>query len=171
MLRTRLAAALSGAALLLAACAAAPIDDTAAPATQDRIILSTASAAQAPAPRMLARYMNAYRAERGRTALRQDARLQAAALAHARDMATKGYFAHRGKDGRSPHARIRAAGYRGCSTGENLAMGYRTPEGAMKAWMKSPSHNRALLHRPYRDYGLARVGSYWVLTLGGPCGR
>src|SRR5690606_35931247 len=47
--------------------------------------------------------------------------LDSAATAHARDMAQRDYFAHRGKDGREPRDRVRAAGYAARLTGENIA--------------------------------------------------
>jgi len=49
------------------------------------------------------------------------------AAAHARDMAEKQYFNHISQDGREPSDRIYAAGFRGTTTGENIASGQATP--------------------------------------------
>ena len=105
--------------------------------------------------------LNAERERRGRRPLLEDARLQAAALAHARDMAKRDYFAHRSPDGTSPQQRAEAAGYRARTAGgENLAWGAReaaTPSVAVRGWMESPGHRRLLLDPRFVAIGIGIV--------------
>jgi uncharacterized protein YkwD len=105
--------------------------------------------------------LNAERAARGRPALLEDARLQAAALAHAQDMAKRNYFAHESPEGTSPGQRAEAAGYRARSVGgENLAWGAReaaTPSVAVRGWMESPGHRRLLLDPRFVAIGIGIV--------------
>ena len=48
--------------------------------------------------------------------------------------------------------------------GENVARGYRTPEGVMDAWMSSPGHRGNILDCEYKQMGigLAQPGNYWT---------
>jgi uncharacterized protein YkwD len=57
--------------------------------------------------REAAQAINAQRVAHGRKPLQFEPRLQASALAHACDMAVKGYFSHRGANGSKPKARLR----------------------------------------------------------------
>lgn len=102
--------------------------------------------------------------------------LDAAAEAHARDMATRGYFAHRGKDGREPRDRVRSAGYAARLTGENIAMGPESAEEVVAGWLQSAGHCANLMDGRFRHMGIGvAAGSkpgqiYWVQTLGAPGG-
>ncbi len=78
-----------------------------------------------------------------------------AATRHARDMARRGYFAHRRSGGPSPARRARAAGFRGRNVGEAIAYGcgsLSTPASIVRSWMNSPPHRAILLS------GRSRVG-------------
>lgn len=107
--------------------------------------------------------INRERRKRGLTGLRYNRRLAIAAGRHARDMARRGYFAHRSLDGRNFVDRITRAryvrrGHRGWLLGENLAWGSgsrATPRAIMRAWMRSPSHRRNILNRRFREIGIA----------------
>jgi len=99
--------------------------------------------------------------------------LARSAAAHARDMAEKQYFNHVSLDGREPSDRIYAAGYRGATTGENIASGQATPAEVMAGWMKSPGHCVNIMRREYRYIGVGyfytSVGDYhhyWVQNFG-----
>jgi uncharacterized protein YkwD len=106
--------------------------------------------------------------------LRWNKTLAATAHAHSADMATRDYFSHYSPDGRSPFKRIRAAGYRYRSAGENIAAGrsLASPKAVVRAWLKSPGHCRVLMNRKYRHLGVGRVEGagkwtvYWTQNFG-----
>jgi uncharacterized protein YkwD len=115
--------------------------------------------------------MNAFRTQMGLRKLEHDDRLQAAADAHAADMAQGQFFAHVGSDGSEPSRRIKRAGYRGCWRGENIAWGQKSLEEVMRDWIASPKHNAIMSKRKATHFGLAWVDGYWVMTMGASCGR
>ena len=105
--------------------------------------------------------------------LRWNARLAAAAAAHAEDMARLDYFSHTGRDGSNPAQRVERAGYRYRSTGENIAAGQMQPEAAVAGWLKSPPHCANLMNRTFTEMGAAyavnaqsELGVYWAQEFG-----
>jgi uncharacterized protein YkwD len=102
--------------------------------------------------------------------------LEAAALAHARDMARRGAFEHRGSDGSQPRDRVRKAGYPARLTGENIAFGPASAEEVVAGWLASPGHCANLMDPRFRHTGVgvaegSRTGDYyWVQTFGAPGG-
>lgn len=52
---------------------------------------------------------------------------------------------------------VKDAGYPYLYTGENLAIDFVTSEGAMKAWLKSPSHKKNIINRNFTEIGVAVV--------------
>ncbi len=106
-------------------------------------------------------------------ALRADAKLARVAAAHSRDMAAHNYFSHASRNGDSPFDRMKEAGYRYSSAGENIAAGYRTPSSVVKAWLKSPGHCKNIMRRGYTELGVGFAaggyyGSYWTQDFGTP---
>jgi uncharacterized protein YkwD len=100
--------------------------------------------------------------------------LNAAASAHALDMASNDFFSHTGSDNSSPFQRIAAAGFSGNPQGENIAAGYRTAAAAMAAWMGSPGHCNNIMNAGFAFLGADHAfdaasdfGHYWVQTFGG----
>lgn len=111
--------------------------------------------------------MNAERAGRGLAPLVRDARLVAAAEAHALDMARTGRFSHTGSGGSEVSDRVQAQGYGYCYVAENIAQGQASAGEAMASWINSSGHRRNNLSQQARDYGAARgAGDYWVLVFG-----
>jgi uncharacterized protein YkwD len=113
---------------------------------------------------------NAERAAAGCGELRMDEYLRTAARGHSADMARHGYFSHTGLDGSSPSDRARAAGYDG-GVGENIAMGYRTPEDVVHGWMTSDGHRANILNCSYAAIGVGlayddRGRPYWTQKFG-----
>lgn len=128
-----------------------------------------------PAPSVeqrLTSLVNARRAEAGCGPLRLDARLSAAARAHARDMVARGYFEHASPEGRHADARIADAGYDVGPWAENLHRGPREAATVVEDWMDGSIHQENMLGCQYRDTGFAAVpgpeGTVWVQTLAGP---
>jgi len=88
--------------------------------------------------------------------------LDRAALAHARDMVARDYFAHSSLAGAGVAARARGAGYSVSGyerwyVGEVIAWGKgtrSTPASVFKAWMNSSTHRRVILSARWRDVGI-----------------
>lgn len=105
--------------------------------------------------------VNAERTARSLPALTEEPRLDAAAIAYARTMRDRDFFAHEGLDGSTPHGRIIAAGYPADSAGgENLAWGTReaaTPSAIVRGWMESKGHRENILRPEFRLIGIGVV--------------
>ena len=107
--------------------------------------------------------INALRSERGLAPLRFSSRLSAAARAHTKDMAARGYFSHTSANGSSFDRRI-ARFYpmgksRYWSVGENLLWSSPdvSPERALEMWLNSPEHKKNMLSAKWREIGLSAV--------------
>ncbi len=107
--------------------------------------------------------------------VRLNAALGAAAMQHARDMATKDFFDHSGSDGSTPAVRANRAGYPWREIGENIAAGQNTPAEAVAGWLKSPPHCANLMAPQHTEMGLAYAvnldssqGIYWVQVFAAP---
>ena len=108
-------------------------------------------------------------------ALKWNAALSAAALAHSTDMARQNYFSHEGKDGREVADRAVQAGYRWRGIGENIAAGQQSPDEVMAGWLASPGHCANIMNRWFTEMGsayavgLGRAGRpYWTQVFGTP---
>ncbi len=122
-------------------------------------------------PELIAAH-NRIRAARHLAPLKPSAPLEAAAQAHAQDMARRHWMSHRGGDFSSPFGRMAARGYRFRRAGENVAAGYRSVDAVMKGWMHSPGHRWNILGR-FTEMGaacaIASNGTpYWCVTFGDP---
>lgn len=114
---------------------------------------------------------NQYRASNGLSPLAMNTRLTSAAQTYAELMAGQGFFSHTSPDGTTPGDRILSSGYNWSSYGENIAMGYSTPDAVMQAWINSAGHRANILNAGFRDLGIgyAKDGSgaaYWVQDFG-----
>jgi uncharacterized protein YkwD len=100
--------------------------------------------------------------------------LNDAATGHARDMAKKKYFEHRGSDGSQPKDRVLRAGYHSRLTGENIALGPESAEEVVAGWLDSPGHCANIMDPRFRDIGVglatgpSRGQIYWVQEFGAP---
>jgi uncharacterized protein YkwD len=106
--------------------------------------------------------INAVRRRHGLAALRADAMLRAAADAHSKSMATRGFFAHESADGSSFSKRVARYYPRGrgsWSAGENLLWSSPSVDaaGSVRTWMNSPPHRGNLLTPRWREIGLSAV--------------
>jgi uncharacterized protein YkwD len=95
--------------------------------------------------------------------------LEAAALAHAQDMAANSFLDHSGSDGSMPADRATRAGYAWNSIAENVAVGQTTAEAVVDTWLESPGHCANLMSPRFSDTGVAYAinptdegGIYWV---------
>jgi hypothetical protein len=129
--------------------------------------------AASPTEKEVVDLVNQERSLQGLHALNQDSRLDSAARGHSVDMAQNNYFDHYSRDGRSPWDRIADAGYSCGRCGENIAVGYSTPEAVMSGWMSSSGHRANILNSTYCDIGVGYAyGSassykhYWTQDFG-----
>jgi len=89
--------------------------------------------------------------------------LERSATLKSEDLATSGIFSHEGSKTESDATRnskmlsfiplIRNFYGSYSVAGENLAMGYDTPEALVKAWMKSPGHCQNIMRASYKEFG------------------
>lgn len=101
--------------------------------------------------------------------------LNASAQAHAADMAANNYFQHESLDGRTPHDRIAATGYRAETSGENIAAGNESAADTFVQWRESPGHCTNMLRDSYTELGVGYVSApfsglryVWVQNFGRP---
>jgi len=146
--------------------------------------LLLADGAPLPAPndadlldRVLGR-LNDIRAEGGRCGgndfpsglpLKRSSELDAAARAHAEDMARNSFLAHTGSDGSNPGERASHAGYDWRVVAENVASGQTSPDDIAATWLDSAGHCANLRDAKYVETGIAYALNpgdgrdiYWV---------
>jgi uncharacterized protein YkwD len=147
---------------------AVPSTTTEAPAPRTTAALPTTDipVVTGPAARVVA-LTNAARERAGCDPLSGDDRITAAAREHSTDMAARGYFAHDSLDGRGFADRLRAAGYPDPGA-ENIAMGQRTADEVVQAWLDSPGHRRNIEDCSLRTIGVGYEpeGDYWTQDFG-----
>jgi uncharacterized protein YkwD len=101
-------------------------------------------------------------------------KLNDAASDHARDMARRKFFEHRGSNGSQPKDRVRRAGYESRLTGENIALGPVSAEEVVSGWLASPGHCANIMDARFREIGVGlslgkkRGQVYWVQNFGTP---
>ncbi len=106
--------------------------------------------------------------------LRVSRDLADAAAGHARDMARKNYFDHRGRDGSQPKDRVLRAGYTPRLSGENIAFGPVSAEEVVAGWLDSPGHCANIMEPRFEHIGVGmatgrkRIRTYWVQVFGTP---
>jgi uncharacterized protein YkwD len=97
-----------------------------------------------------------------------------AAAAHARDMARRNFFDHRGSNGSQPKDRVLRAGYEPRLSGENIAFGPESAEEVVAGWLDSPGHCANIMDPRFEHIGVGlatgrkRNRIYWVQTFGAP---
>jgi uncharacterized protein YkwD len=119
-------------------------------------------------------WINSERKARGLHAYRISPDLTSAAKAHACDMVTHGYFAHRRSGGPDLGHRIKSTGYPLSMGAENIAYTQqRKVTSVAPIWKNSPQHWHAILDPNLRDIGIALAESpngdgplYWVMDVG-----
>ncbi|TFE03008.1 CAP domain-containing protein [Jeotgalibacillus salarius] len=107
---------------------------------------------------------NQERSKYGLPALKADVDLSAVAEEKSADMARNQYFSHTSPTYGSPFDMMKSYGIDYRSAGENIAMGQRTPEQVVQAWMDSEGHRQNILSTSYTHIGVGHVenGNYWT---------
>jgi uncharacterized YkwD family protein len=88
--------------------------------------------------------------------------LNKVAAAKATDMRTNNYFSHTSPTYGSPFDMMSAFGITYQAAGENIAMGQKTPQEVMTAWMNSPGHKANILSSNFNYIGVGFDNNYWV---------
>jgi len=107
--------------------------------------------------------------------LTASAKLDAAALGHAQDMAARNELTHTGHDGSSVRERVTRAGYAWQGVAENIAEGQPDAFVVVRDWLESPHHCENLMNPDYTQMGIGyAIGnqqtgqSYWVQVFARP---
>jgi uncharacterized YkwD family protein/spore coat assembly protein SafA len=106
--------------------------------------------------------VNQERAKAGLRPLTSNGALSAMAMDKAKDMYTNHYFDHTSPTYGSPFNMMTSYGIKYSYAGENIAMGQRTPQEVMTAWMNSPGHRQNILSPNYTKIGVAYYNGEWV---------
>lgn len=108
--------------------------------------------------------VNEQRAANGLSALTFSTALSDVARAKSQDMHDKGYFDHTSPTYGTPFDMLKTFGISYRSAGENIAMGYTTPEAVVTGWMNSAGHRANILNASYTQIGVGYVadGNYWT---------
>ncbi|HMS94576.1 MAG TPA: CAP domain-containing protein [Tabrizicola sp.] len=127
--------------------------------------------------------INAARAKKGCGPLKLNPKLMAAAKSHARAMAEKNFFGHKGKDGGKPSSRVKRQGYKFHMLAENIAAGQASSAQVAYDWLGSSGHRKNILNCKLKDTGIAVAYQsddkpidgnnkpyyyYWVQVFGAP---
>lgn len=108
--------------------------------------------------------VNKERAANGLAPLTLNEKLCGVARTKSQDMKDLGYFSHTSPTYGSPFDMMKSFGISYRTAGENIAMGQRTPEEVVNAWMNSPGHRANILNPSFTQIGVGYVanGNYWT---------
>lgn len=108
------------------------------------------------------RLVNEHREDNGLEPLTISSDLSVKARVKSTDMLENNYFSHISPTYGSPFALMKSLGITYRTAGENIAMGYKTAEAVVNAWMNSPSHRANILSSNYTSMGIGHVNGYWT---------
>jgi uncharacterized protein YkwD len=118
--------------------------------------------------------INGARVSAGLPALKKNARLQASAQAHTRDLACNNIFSHTGSNGSSLYDRVVAAGYSPSNWAEIIFAG-GTARQAVDSWMDDKPHRDVILDPDLVEFGAgysyvagSAYGGYFTVDFGRP---
>lgn len=113
------------------------------------------------------RLTNLERTKRGLPALKANWQLSRCARYKSQDMINKNYFAHQSPTYGSPFDMIESFGISMAAGGENIAMGQKTAQEVVTAWMDSVGHRGNILSTSYTEIGVGLAKNkngncYWT---------
>ncbi len=132
---------------------AAPLTPAVQPAAPPRPA-SNASTSLNPLARGVLSLTNAVRQNAGLAPLQLNETLSTVAQSHSQNMAINDFFDHVDPSGDRSPQRVAAANYGYRATAENIGAGYRTAEGVVNAWLKSPSHSANIFNPALTEIGI-----------------
>ncbi|MDP4153788.1 MAG: SafA/ExsA family spore coat assembly protein [Bacillota bacterium] len=111
--------------------------------------------------------VNKERAKYGLTPYKMNWELSRVARLKSQDMINKHYFSHTSPTYGSPFKMMESFGLHFSAAAENIAMGQRTAQEVMNAWMNSPGHRANILSRSCTQIGIGAAKSsngtlYWT---------
>ena len=100
-----------------------------------------------------------------------NAKLNAAAATHARDMSVQNRAWHFGSDGSSPLDRMERVGYDGTLLGENISETFESELETLAAWMETPATRTIILAPKAQEMGFSWYQEpggkiWWTLVTG-----
>ena len=100
-----------------------------------------------------------------------NAKLNAAAATHARDMSVQNRAWHFGSDGSSPLDRMERVGYEGTLLGENISETFESELETLAAWMVTPATRTIILAPEAQEIGFSWYQEpggkiWWTLVTG-----
>lgn len=106
---------------------------------------------------------NSERRKSGLSPLKLDASLCKTAQEKTNDMYKEHYFSHISPKYGSPFDMMRDFGVTFKTAGENIAMGQRTANQVVAAWMNSEGHRKNILNPNFSNIGVGFTssGNYW----------
>ena len=130
----------------------------------DVLYIPTKDAAATAFEAEVVRLVNEHRTAAGLKPLRENWELSRVARFKSQDMRDNRYFSHTSPVYGSPFTMIRNFGISYRSAGENIAMGQRTPEAVVSAWMNSAGHRANIMNAAFTEIGVGYVasGHYWT---------
>lgn len=115
--------------------------------------------------------VNSLRQASGAAPVQLNAKLNAAAATHSRDMSIQNRPWHFGSDGSSPIDRIARVGYSGQLVGETISETFETELETLAAWMDRPESREVILAPDARNMGFSWLQEnngkiWWTLVMG-----
>lgn len=107
---------------------------------------------------------NVERQKHGLAPLQIDEALSKVASVKSEDMAKQNYFSHNSPTYGSPFDMMKQFGISYRTAGENIAMGQRSPQEVVNAWMNSEGHRANILNSNFTHIGVGHAsnGNYWT---------
>ena len=108
--------------------------------------------------------VNEIRRQNGLNELTLNWELSRVARYKSQDMCDNKYFSHTSPTYGSPFTMIKNFGLTYRTAGENIAMGYNTPQAVVDGWMNSSGHRANILNSSFTQIGVGYVanGNYWT---------
>ncbi|WP_223068877.1 CAP domain-containing protein [Paenibacillus caui] len=106
--------------------------------------------------------VNQERSKAGLKPLAGEGALNTMALAKAKDMSQNNYFDHTSPTYGSPFDMMKKFNIKYSYAGENIAMGQKTPQEVVKAWMNSAGHRANILNGNFTLIGVGYYNGYWA---------
>lgn len=114
--------------------------------------------------RKVVELVNDIRSSKGLGALSLNEELSNVARIKSQDMKDNKYFSHNSPTYGSPFDMMKSFGIKYKTAGENIAVGYPTPEAVVNGWMNSDGHRENILKASFAEIGVGYVadGNYWT---------
>jgi uncharacterized YkwD family protein len=141
-----------------------PVQQPQQPVTTEQPATTQTSYALSAYEQKVVDLTNQQRTNNGLSTLKIDLTLSKMAREKSRDMSVNNYFSHTSPTYGSPFDMMKQYGITYRYAGENIAMGQRTPEEVVNAWMNSEGHRKNILSANFTHIGVGYVseGNYWT---------